>query len=845
MEYGKTYVPGEGNLGSNIVIVGEAPTIGDTNKLAQFTGTEGRELDRLLKDAGLTRSDCWLTTASKFAVPPNLPRKKLPFHVRARNVGIDIEQQLLELQNEINQLKPNVIIGLGGTALWALTGKDSIKDYRGSILQGMGRKVVCTYNPAGLAYQSDGLEFKGYWNRQIMILDVKRAKKESYTPEINLPYRHLEICQNSAHLLDFYNRYRHCKSVWADIEAGGHCVPICIGLAFNKTHGMTVPLWNVQGISSIPSADLAQCWGIVAQILMEHEVHGQNFNYDRDKILRLGFAIRGIRGDTLLKAFAINPELPKGLAFNTSIYTEEPFYKNEGMYEGQIRDLLLGCARDSCVTCEVDLAMDGDLDELNQRPFYENFLLKLPDLYWEIERNGFRINTQTRDMLLHKYVEWDERLRYELWNLCGQEVNVNSPKQVAVLLFEILKLPRRAGTGEEELTSLLNLKSFTNIEHRKIVELILENRRVRKSIGNYLLALPDFDGRMKTTCFPCLETGRSSNGQQDPPIRPQIEVVDEHGKKKKKSLGTAFQTLTKHGDIGQDIRSQYIPLEDDEVFVQLDSSQAEARVTSLFARDDKMLEMYNKHDIHALTASWFFGGNEAKYSKKVLGYECPERFIGKTLRHAGERGAKGRRAMIEVNTSARKYKVAIKISETDADNALKIFHQKTPNIVNVYFAEVTEVIKQTRRLIAPVPYGVDAPYGGVRTFYERWDDELFRQAFSYLPQRAVSDNTKAAGLRIKPRFPYAKLILESHDALLYSVKVSMLDDFIPIAVEEMERPIDFSNCSLPRRELSIPCEIETGENYMEFKKFKFQRPEIPFTTPVRELTLQERFKVGI
>src|SRR4030095_6826772 len=344
MDHGKVYVPGQGNLGANIMIVGDCPTVSDTQKLAPFTGAEGRELDRLLKDARFSRSECWLTTVSKYHVPPNIGRKKLPFQVRAKNVGINLDEQLSELQNEINQLKPNVILGLGKSALWGLTGKagkDSIRNYRGSILPGMGRKVVCTYNPGHLTYNATDVEFIGYWNRQIMVFDAKRAKRQCFFPEIENPYRHLEICQNSAHLLQFYNRYRHLKDVWVDIEAGGHCVPICIGLAFNKTHGMTVPLWNTEGISTIPTVDLAQCWMILTQILMEHDVHGQNFNYDRDKILRLGFKIRGIRGDTLLKAFAINPELPKGLAFNTSIYTEEPFYKDEGMYEGELRDLLL------------------------------------------------------------------------------------------------------------------------------------------------------------------------------------------------------------------------------------------------------------------------------------------------------------------------------------------------------------------------------------------------------------------------------------------------------------------------------------------------------------------------
>src|SRR5206468_1666804 len=99
-----------------------------------------------------------------------------------------------------------------------------------------------------------------------------------------------------------------------------------------------------------------------------------------DKIKRLGFTISKLASDTMLKAFAINPELPKNLSFNTSIYTEEPFYKHEGMYEGSIRDLLIGCARDACVTKEIDEAMDADIDSLGMRDYYENFIMWLHDL---------------------------------------------------------------------------------------------------------------------------------------------------------------------------------------------------------------------------------------------------------------------------------------------------------------------------------------------------------------------------------------------------------------------------------------------------------------------------------
>ena len=654
--------------------------------------------------------------------------------------------------------------------------------------------------------------------------------------------RVLQICRNSGELYEFLNRYKDCERMSVDIESGGHCIPICIGLSFNKSHGMTVPLWNKEDISSIPDSDLVNCWIMLSQVLMEKKIVGQNFNYDRDKIRRLGFAIREIHSDTMLKAFAINPELPKGLAFNTSIYTREPFYKDEGMYEGEVRDLLLGCARDACVTLEIDEAMDTDLDELGMRKYYENFIMKLPDFYLEIENNGFCINKERRSELIRKYVEWDERLNYEMYKLAGTEVNTSSPVQVYSLLFDLWKLPRRDGVGEEELTALLNLKhGVREPSQREWIEKCLESRRVKKTISTYLFAIPDFDGKMRTTCFPCLETGRSSTGQQEPPIRPKIDMVGKGNKVDMKVMGTAFQLFTKHGDIGEDIRSMYEP-DKGYIFVNVDSSQAEARVVFNLATDEQALKDIDEHDYHALTASWFFGGSESDYSKKVLGYESPIRFAGKTLRHAGHLMARARRAAISVNTDARKYKIPITITEAIAERALKIFHSKQPKIQQVFHAQVIEALKNTRKLIAPVPYGIDAPRGGVRIFYERWGDDLFREAMAYIPQRTVTDNTKAAGIRIKKRFPEARIILEAHDSLLFSVRIESLDDFILIARQEFERPINFSACSLPRRFLKIPCDVEVGENYKDLKKYK-REETIVQTEPRAPQTITEQFQV--
>jgi DNA polymerase I-like protein with 3'-5' exonuclease and polymerase domains len=124
-------------------------------------------------------------------------------------------------------------------------------------------------------------------------------------------------------------------------------------------------------------------------------------------------------------------------------------------------------------------------------------------------------------------------------------------------------------------------------------------------------------------------------------------------------------------------------------------------------------------------------------------------------------------------------------------------------------------------LVAPVPYGIDAKVGGTRTFFEREGDELYRQAFSYLPQRTVSEATKGAALRIRRIAPEIKILVESHDALLVMVRESEAQDAAKLLRQEMERPIDFSTCCIRRGVLTIPSDVEFGYNYKDLKKFKF------------------------
>lgn len=819
------YIPGYGPKSPRIMIVGECPTLTDVASGKPFS--DSRDLNELLSEAGITKASCYLTTVSKYYVPGSPKTKggyKKAFGTRAVEVGINLEDCISELQNEINFIKPNIILGIGKTALNYITGKKSLDDYRGSILQGMGCKVICTYNPAHLNWQTPDPEFIGYWHKVIILFDLRRAVTESFSPTFdNIPKRILQVARSSQDFAEFRHKYSHLSDIASDIEAGGHYLPVCNGFSFTPLHGMTVPLWNRDGISHIPDSELALLWIMIQEVYQQNNIIGQNFNYDRDKLSRLGFGIKNLKSDIMLKAQALAPEFPKGLGFNTSVRTLEPFYKNEGMYEGSREDLFLGCARDACVTKEIDENTNIELAQIRQSDYFTNFLMKLPDFYLGIEQQGMRVDEERRKELLRKYILWSEDIKYQLFKLVGTELNYNSPKQVEILIYHNWKYANKGGTGEEAITLILNLQSTKDVNHRKVMELILLGRQVEKAIGTSLMAQLDFDGRMRTTYFPCLDTGRSSTGQQDPPIRPTIEIRDFNNKKKDKVLGVAFQTMTKHSEAGKDIRSMYVPDSDDEIFVQFDSSQAEARVIFLLADDEWALEAIDKHDFHALTASWFLGQNEEAFSKKVLGYECPERFLGKTLRHAGHLGASARRANLEVNTSARKYKIQIRITEADAKRALHIFHSKQPKIKEVFQNGIIKALEKDRTLFAGMPYGFNTDYGGRRTFHERWGDELFRQAFSYVPQRSVSDNTKGAGIRSKQRIPELKLVMESHDALLTCMPKNKVQEWVPIVQKEMERPISFKYCSLSRRDLVIPCDVEIGENYQDLSKFKIEK----------------------
>src|SRR3954468_9152460 len=230
------YIPGLGNPSANILFVGEAPSYEEEAAGKPFVGPAGRVFDDCLKNAGIKRDACWVTNVFKKMIMPQAKSgKKIPATIRAQQAGLDVNESITELRTEIDEIRPNVIVALGGTALWALRGTDKILPWRGSILPAWNYKIIPTFHPAAIIHGEEG---GLYWWKYIIEFDFKRALSQSKFREIVPPYRNLQVCRTSAQLQDFYNRAKQRANgkrikLAVDIEAI-RCVPVCISLSFDR-----------------------------------------------------------------------------------------------------------------------------------------------------------------------------------------------------------------------------------------------------------------------------------------------------------------------------------------------------------------------------------------------------------------------------------------------------------------------------------------------------------------------------------------------------------------------------------------------------------------------------------
>ncbi len=815
------YVPGMGLSGAKIALVGMAPGMEEEQKGVPFIGPAGKKLNELLSEAGINRDECYVTNVSKYR-PPFDDMKRLD------ECGVNYDEQVNNLFKELRETNPNIVIALGEESLKALSGKKGITKYRGSILPALygDFKILPTIHPSAILRSENPWEksestvkAKRSVTPEIVIVDLIKAKKESYSKQFTTPDRKLEIIKDAHLLYKFLSSYTD-KEPSIDIETF-KCIPTCIAISFTPYHSVSVPLLPIPGCRGelrLTDSEYIAIWSILAEFLNRKDIKfiGQNIKFDLEKLISPAkllhpFVRDKVAADTSMMMGTLYPELPRKLEFSTSIFTNEPFYKDEGREFHPKKDpyetLLLYNAKDAAVTKEIKLALDKELSEVRRadyiprarsdgdtftlKNFYYDYINQFTEFYMDMEAEGLNVDSQRREELISSYKKQSLGIHAENVQLLGTDYNPRSyTKDVPRIITDILKLPTRKGYGGEELVALLGNHTKEGSIEARVIRNILNERQILTNF-NYLEASPDADGIMRSSWNPVgTETGRSSTSDLGPPLRPFDEKPDK--------MGLAFQTLPKHGPFSEAIRGIFVAPEG-YVFLERDYSQAEARVVALLAGDIETLNLFNTSDIHRLTSSWIFGCDPLEVTSN-------QRFMGKVVRHAGNYGMQKRRLMLDTNASALKFGINIKLSESEAQKILDIFHKRTPKIRSVFQREVRDIVQGCRMLWNP--------YGRVRQFFGYLKDE---ELFAQLPQSTVPDSLRLAGLRIKKRAPWLRFCLELHDAFVWKVREDRVEEALQITKEEMEVPIDFKYCSIPRGCITIPTEAKIGKRLNEMK----------------------------
>jgi DNA polymerase len=327
-----------------ITIIGEAYGAEEERKRSPFVGASGWELTRMLDEAGIARGDCFLTNVFNLRPAGNKIEelcgekkegiKGYPALVRGKYVRKEFLPELERLGDEILERDPNIIICLGNTPLWALTGNTGISKLRGTTTTSThcvsGYKCLPTYHPAAVIRK---------WElRSIVVIDFAKALRESAFPEIHRPHRQIFIPETLEDINDFFIRHLpECTALAVDIETSGGRIT-CIGFAPTRETAMVIPIVNKRrkGGNHWSDGPTEHCiWQAIRRVLsspMPAKIF-QNGLYDISFLWRAyGIGVRGAEEDTMLLHHALYPESLKGLGFLGSIYCDEGAWK--GMRKG-------------------------------------------------------------------------------------------------------------------------------------------------------------------------------------------------------------------------------------------------------------------------------------------------------------------------------------------------------------------------------------------------------------------------------------------------------------------------------------------------------------------------------
>ena len=509
---------------------------------------------------------------------------------------------------------------------------------------------------------------------------------------------------------------------------------------------------------------------------------GQNLKYDLTVLANYDIHLSGPLFDTMLAHYLIQPELRHNMDYLAEIYLN---YKTihieeligpkgrgqKNMGDLEPKDIYKYACEDADVTLRLMKPLAEELRKNSLEEVFQNIEMPLMPVLARMERNGVVLDTDTLKEVENDFTARLQTLEKDIYELAGHEFTINSPRQVGEVLFGELKLSEKVkktksgqySTSEEVLRDL----------HSKhpIVQKILDYRGLKKLLSTYVEALPKLinpvTGHIHTSFNQAVTaTGRLSSSNPN------------------------LQNIPVRGEDGREIRKAFIP-EEGEIFFSADYSQIELRIMAHLSGDEHMIEAFNAgHDVHAATAARIF-------HKDIKDISKDERRKAKTANFG-----------IIYGISAFGLAERMDVSRTEAKELIDSYFEMYPKIKD-YISKAVDTAREKgyietefgRRRYLP---DINSRNAVVRGYAER-------NAVNAPIQGTAADIIKIAMIRVQQRLDAegckARMMLQVHDELNFSVPTDEFDKVKRIVIEEMQGAY----------KMSVPLEADCGEgkNWLE------------------------------
>lgn len=771
------YVGSSGNPRARIMVVGEHPGEEDIRKGAPFSGGSGQELDRMLAEAGINREDCFFTNVCRYQPPRNEAKRWLYTKTDAKRMGIELyrgrypDRRILEgieeLDREIAEVRPNVIVALGNLPLWVLGDKSGVTKWRGSILYDQRRQVkfIPIISPASVLR-----EWK--W-RSATVNDLRRVAAESASPEYAFPDytfcvrpTYMDAAGCMARLIGYANRGSLPLAV--DIETRGGQIA-CIGIAWTHRDAICIPIMS--GVKRTDDGSFSY-WSyeeecrlvsLLRKLLHHHnvEIAGQNFLYDiQYLLLQWGITMDRVKHDTMVAHHTCFPDMPKGLHYLSSLYCSfHEYWKDEGKnfdieHHNEEQLWTYNC-RDAVATFEVM----GVLETIIPQRVEANGIVYKPDLsaqYREqMEIVYACLKVMNEGVLIDKKKQLEVQM--ELMNYAGhyeayfQRVVTphihdqgkrtswfTSSQQCAELFYdtcgvrEVRNRKTKQRTTENEALRIIGQREPIV---RPITDALMQYRSLT-TIANAVSAASDVDGRMRCSYNPAATVTFRLSSSENAFGRGTNQQNVTTGEKYAEEdwlffpVKVAFPNLRKH----------FIP-EPGTIFVDVDLEKADANVVAAEANDKEMLQAFAEGaDVHTENAKAIFG---------------PTRGVLSQYRQLAKQGVHATNYGIAASSLAR----VLNVTVHEADLFQKAWFAAHPGIAT-WHKRVDASLMATRSVTNRFGYYVH---------FEDRMDKLFTAALAWIPQSTVALVINKLWLRILQDLPWVTVKMQVHDSLLLQI----------------------------------------------------------------------------